>query len=90
MPDVQFGRVVQEQVHGRENRAIVSLVLLSGESYGTDVRCAECRSEKTSGNWAIPKTKGKYKPGDRLCNVCYRRELVSLKAEAEEESTSEV
>jgi len=55
-----------------------------------DVRCAECRSEKTSGNWAIPKTKGKYKPGDRLCNVCYRRELVSLKAEAEEESTSEV
>ena len=55
-----------------------------------DVRCAECRSEKTSGNWAIPKTKGKFKPGDRLCNVCYRRELVSLKAEAEEESTSEV
>jgi hypothetical protein len=54
-----------------------------------DVRCAECRSEKTSGNWAIPKTKGKFKPGDRLCNVCYRRELVSLKAEAEEESTSE-
>lgn len=35
MSDVQFGRVVQEQVHGRENRAIVSLVLLSGESYGT-------------------------------------------------------
>jgi len=54
-----------------------------------DVRCAECRSENTSGNWAIPKTKGKFKPGDRLCNVCYRRELVSLKAEAEEESTSE-
>ena len=47
-----------------------------------DVRCAQCQNERTSGNWAIPKNKGKFKHGDRLCNACYRRELVSLKVEA--------